>query len=113
MSASGWHRSRPRQSTLTTTQRGLGHDHQQRRKRLIPAAIGQPCPGPWRGERSPNCTRILTAGLIDIDEDPPRRLGTPQRWRACCRACNRRAGAQLANAIMRARRTLRAQSRTW
>lgn len=102
----GWHRSKPRQRG-TTTQRGLGSDHQKRVKQLVPPAVGQPCPGPWRGTRSPNCTRTLIAGLIDLDEDPPRRLAKPQRFRPCCRPCNRRAGAQLANKLMRKPRTVR------
>lgn len=88
-----------------TTQRGLGHAHQALRQRLLPAAIGTVCPGPWHGKRSPRCTRIMVdPKLMDLDDDPPRVFGPPQRWRMCCTRCNRGAGAKLSNAMQAARR---------
>jgi hypothetical protein len=94
----------------TTTQRGLGYPYQQRRKALLPAALGTPCPGPWQGrpwsgKRSPRCTRIMVdPARMDLDEDPPRAIAPPERWRMCCRACNRGAGATLGNWMRRRKR---------
>lgn len=93
----------------TTTQRGLGAGHQALRKRLIPAALGTACPGPWHGPRSKHCTRIMTdPKRMDLDDRVPRAYGgtsTTTGARITCRACNRSAGARLGNQMRRARRT--------
>jgi hypothetical protein len=82
----------------TTTQRGLGASHQKRKNAMVPAAIGTLCPGPWRGRRSVNCVGIMaTRAHMDLDEDPPRVIAPPVRWRICCPPCNRGAGATLGN----------------
>lgn len=80
----------PRRST---TERGLGYAHQQRRKRLSPPQ-GDPCPfcrtPLWPGQR------------LDADHAVPRTLGgkdSPLRWAHA--SCNRRAGARLGNALRR------------
>ena len=95
----------------TTTQRGLGAPHQAKRKALLPAALGTPCPGPWQGSRSPRCTGLMVdRKLMDLDEDPPRAVAKPVRWRMCCVPCNRGWGAGFGN---RRRAQARAQPRRW
>ena len=84
----------------TTAQRGLGYRHQQRRKALMPAALNTPCPGPFHGPRSPRCTGLMTVSkLMHLDEDPPRALATPTRFRICCAPCNLSSGARLGNQL--------------
>jgi hypothetical protein len=83
---------------LTTTQRGLGGDHQQDRKRqLAQLRDGDPCPrcgGPmFRGQ------------LLDLDDFPGRVFGGPQVKRLAHRSCNRRAGAILGNRLRGMART--------
>lgn len=105
--ANGWHRnSRTRRSPLTTTQRGLGSDHQKRRKTALAALIeGTPCPF---------CGNPMTRDMqLDLDHGTPLRLGgNGGDSRLAHRACNRRAGAKLANAVRRSRRG-RLTSRAW
>ena len=86
----------------TTTQRGLGNEHQKRR-RLTPKPNGDPCPF---------CGAAMFADMaLDFDHAIPRALGgTAATGRWAHRRCNRRAGAKLGNA-MRARRGVR--SRDW
>ena len=72
---------------LTTTQRGLGYDHQRtRRERLAQLRDGDPCPrcgGPmFRGQ------------YLDLDDFPGRVFGGPQVKLLAHRSCNRRAGAR-------------------
>lgn len=90
----------------TTTERGLGAAHQAMRRRLIPAALGTPCPGPWTGPRSPRCTgAMVDPARMDLDDRIPRALGgtsTTTGGRICCTPCNRSHGARLGNR-MRAR----------
>jgi hypothetical protein len=72
---------------LSTTQRGLGYDHQlTRRERLAQLRDGDPCPrcgGPmFRGQ------------YLDLDDFPGRIFGGPQVKVLAHRYCNRRAGAR-------------------
>lgn len=84
-----------------TTQRGLGAGHQAMRRRLLPAALGTRCPGPWTGPRSPRCTGLMTdPARMDLDDRIPRALGgtsTTTGGRICCTPCNRAHGARLGN----------------
>jgi hypothetical protein len=89
----------------TTTERGYGYDHQRRRQALLPAALGQPCPGPAFGPRSPRCTGLmLNPKHMDLDHTTPKALGGRQGDRIVCSPCNRGSGARLGNAIRRATR---------
>jgi hypothetical protein len=86
---------------LTTTQRGLGYDHQLDRKRQLAALRdGDPCPrcgGPmFRGQ------------YLDLDDFPGRIFGGPQVKLLAHRYCNRRAGSRQREAAKRLR-----ASRTW
>jgi hypothetical protein len=86
---------------LTTTQRGLGYDHQlDRKRRLAALRDGDPCPrcgGPmFRGQ------------YLDLDDFPGRIFGGPQVKLLAHRYCNRRAGSRQREAAKRLR-----ASRTW
>ena len=94
----------------TTTERGLGAAHIRRRKALLPAAIGTPCPGPADGIRSRKCTGIIINGYADLDHTVPRALGGTAGDRIICSSCNRAAGARLGNKL-RAKKPKR--SREW
>ena len=87
--------------------------HRTLRARLLPAALGTICPGPWTGRRSPRCTVLMTQPrLMDLDDRIPRALGgtsTTTGARICCTACNRSAGARLGNRL----RQRRAPLPTW
>lgn len=100
---------------LTTTQRGYGHTHQQRRAILLPAALGTYCPGPSYGPRSPRCTgRMIDRKRMHLDHTVARALGGKHGDRIICAPCNTSSGARLGNALRRARSTRRrAQSRAW
>jgi hypothetical protein len=79
---------------LTTTQRGLGYDHQRiRRERMAALRDGDPCPrcgGPmFRGQ------------YFDLDDFPGRMFGGPQVKLLAHRYCNRRAGAAMREAAKR------------
>lgn len=92
----------------TTTQRGLGSGHQALRQKLLPAALGTRCPGPWSGRRSPRCTRVMAdPKRMDLDDRLPRALGgrsTVHGARICCSPCNRGHGAAMGNRMRAARR---------
>jgi hypothetical protein len=87
----------------TTTERGLGAAHQAMRRRLIPTALGTPCPGPWTGPRSKHCTGLMTdPRRMDLDDRVPRVFGgstTTTGGRICCTPCNRGHGARLGNRL--------------
>lgn len=102
-------------SRLTTTQRGLGHLHQQRRAALLPAALGTPCPGPSFGPRSRRCTGLMVdPKRMHLDHTVARALGGKHGDRIICAPCNTSSGARLGNALRRARtQRRRAQSRAW
>lgn len=68
----------------TTTQRGLGWEHQKRRAALLPHAYGQPCP--WCGETMERWQRL------DLDHTVPRAHGGTVGDRIMHRACNRERG---------------------
>ena len=92
----------------TTAERGLGSGHQALREQLLPAAYGQPCPGPWQGRRSPRCTQVMVdRRLMDLDDRVPRMLGgrsTVTGGRICCSPCNRSAGGRMGAMVTNARR---------
>lgn len=71
----------------TTTQQGLGKDHQRRRALMAPPA-GDPCP---------YCTKPMWPDQpLDADHVVARTLGGvdgPLRWAHA--SCNRRAGGQM------------------
>jgi hypothetical protein len=96
--------------TGSTTAKGLGWAHQQRRARLLPAAIGQPCP-----IRGPRCDGImLDPRRMDLDHSLARALGGTVGDRIVCSSCNRWLGAKLGNALRRQRSAMtRAMYQRW
>lgn len=85
---------------LTTTQRGLGGDHQAERKRqLALLRDGDLCPFCWRG--------MYRGQLLDLDDWPGRAYGGRQVKRLAHRSCNRRAGQAITSAILRVRANAR------
>jgi hypothetical protein len=92
----------------TTTQRGLGQQHQLQRKRLLRAALNTWCP-----LRLPGCDGLMVnPSRMDLDHTIPRVLGGTIGDRMVCRHCNRSAGATLGNQL---RQQVRAyvRSRQW
>lgn len=89
---------------LTTTQRGLGYDHQRERKRqLAQLRDGEPCP---------RCGRPMFRGqFLDLDDFPGRMFGGPQTKLLAHRSCNRRAGAYMREAAKRWR--MREAAKRW
>jgi hypothetical protein len=83
---------------LTTTQRGLGHDHQQDRKRqLAQLRDGDPCP---------RCgLPMYRSQKLELDHFPGRVFGGPQVRLLSHEFCNRRAGSRQREAAK--------QRRTW
>lgn len=81
----------------TTTQRGLGYEHQRRAAAMKRAALGMPCPGCGRA--------MLDVRLMDLDHSVPRALGGTVGDRVLCRRCNRAAGARLGNRLRSRRRS--------
>lgn len=86
-----------------TVERGYDADHKRERARLLPLAIGKPCP---------RCGRIMLGTSdpiprlrpLDLDHLTPIALGGKHGRRAIAhRYCNRAAGARLLNALRRAR----------
>lgn len=98
----------------TTTQRGYGHTHQRIAKALKLAALGQPCPGPSSGPRSPNCVGTMRS-ITDMDADhgTPLSQGGTQPNRVCCRACNRSHGGRLGAEATNTKRADSTPSRNW
>jgi hypothetical protein len=79
----------------TTTARGLGSEHQQRRKQLLPPAIGTPCP-----IQGPTCDRIMRdPKRMHLDHSRPRALGGTVGDRIVCMPCNTGRGAALGNRL--------------
>jgi 5-methylcytosine-specific restriction endonuclease McrA len=85
------HRFASAKPKLNSTQRGLGTDHQRRRKALLPAAIGKRCP--FCG------LPMLIGQKLELDHSIPRALGGRHGDRMAHAVCNRRAGARLGQAI--------------
>ena len=84
----------------TTTQRGLGSDHRKTKARLMPAALGQPCP-----IQGPRCDRIMTdPRRMQLDHSVPRILGGTRGDRIVCMPCNTGLGAALGNRLRAGRR---------
>jgi hypothetical protein len=82
---------------------GYGSRHRARRRQLLPAAVGRPCPG--------GCGRILRddpASHLDHSQTPLVVDATSVGDRILCGPCNTAAGARLGNE----RRNLR-PSRQW
>ena len=93
----------------TTTQRGLGADHQRRRRELLPDALGTPCP-----IAGPKCDGIMTAPRrLDLDHSHARALGGVEGDRITCSPCNRGAGARLGNQMRRTQRSTRVAIHDW
>jgi hypothetical protein len=89
----------------TTTQRGLGYQHQQRRKHLLPHAYGTPCP---------MCGDIMEHGdLLDLDHTIPRALGGTVGDRIVHRTCNRAAGGRLRHTLHPPQTAPLPTSRAW
>ena len=99
----------------TTTERGLGREHQQRRAALLPGALGTRCPGvgKWAGRCG---VLMVDPRRMDLDHTVPRALGGTVGDRIVCSRCNRSAGATLGNQLRRRVRTAArtvAPSRDW
>ncbi|SCL32029.1 hypothetical protein GA0070616_4376 [Micromonospora nigra] len=92
----------------TTTEQGLGWEHQQARAKALPKAWGQPCP---------YCGQPMLQGQdLDLDHAQPRALGGHHGPRRMAHAhCNRAAGSRLGAQLRRARRatTTQRHSRRW
>lgn len=84
---------------------GMPWEHRVERRRLLPAAFGQPCP---------MCNRVMhRVQRLDLDHLIPRALGGANGPRRIVHAsCNRRAGAELGRRLARARAQL-SRSRDW
>jgi hypothetical protein len=96
----------------TAAARGYGYDHQQRRKALLPDALGTPCPL----RVSSKCTGLMTdPALMDLDHSKALAQGGRVGDRIVCSSCNRSAGARLGNLLRRRRRRPRERrrSREW
>ena len=98
---------------LSTTQRGLGSDHQAARKAALAALRdGDPCARCELAGIYHAMTRNLvtwvngvpSSRFLDLDDFPGRAFGGPQVKRLSFRRCNRSAGARLGNSMRRARR---------
>ena len=77
----------PARKSLTTTQRGYGHDHRVRRQALISNAYGLPCP---------LCGSLMERGeALDLDHSTPLSVDPHSIGdRIVHASCNRRAGAR-------------------
>lgn len=95
----------------TTTEQGLGADH-QRRRRETPVPFGMPCP--FFGV-DPKCPGLLLPGQrLQFDHATPRAFGgdgTDSRW--AHGRCNEAAGARLRNARRRGMSQLRRWTDQW
>jgi hypothetical protein len=80
----------------TTTEQGLGWQHQQNREQLIPAALGKPCP---------DCGETMTdpAQMVADHSTQDRRRPAD---RIHCRKCSDRQGGQLGHAAVHNRSAL-------
>lgn len=80
---------------MTTTQRGYGRPHQQRRATLLATAYGQPCP---------ICGHLMLHGQdLDLDHTTPLIIDATSRGdRITHAACNRGGRVAIANAPRRA-----------
>ncbi len=65
--------------------------HRKARARMLPAAIGQPCPV---------CGEPMRADAVDLDHEHPRALGgTGPGTRIICSRCNRSRGGRLSRRL--------------
>jgi hypothetical protein len=104
-------RQRRAHHKANTTQRGYGHNHQQRRKALLPAALGTRCPA----HATPRCTTWMTdPRLMHLDHTTPLALGGTHGDRIICKPCNLSLGATLGNRMRQGVVAVRrAQTRAW
>jgi hypothetical protein len=107
---------------LSTTQRGLGGDHQAARKAALAALRdGDPCARcELAGIYHPMTRSLITwvngvpsSRFLDLDDFPGRAFGGPQVKRLSWRKCNRSAGARLGNSMRRARRPRKTVYNRW
>ncbi|HET6908892.1 MAG TPA: hypothetical protein VFH54_06090 [Mycobacteriales bacterium] len=92
----------------TTTEQGLGWEHQKLRRKLLPKAYGTPCG---------YCGQLMVRGQpLDLDHSTPRAFGGVRGDRMVHRRCNQSAGGRIGAAMtngtlhkLRRRRT----SRSW
>lgn len=90
----------PTRQRKSSTQRLLDYQHQQRRKALLPAAIGTRCP-----IAGPRCDGLMSdPRRMHLDHTLPRALGGTVGDRIVCMPCNCGDGARLGNRL-RARRS--------
>ena len=80
-----------------TTARGLGADHQRKRKALLPLAYGRPCPF---------CGCVMRQGqALDLDHQVMRMFGGADGpVRIAHAGCNRSMGAKIGNRLRKRRR---------
>lgn len=92
----------------TTTEQGLGWEHQQARAAALPKAWDTPCP---------YCGKLMLRGQnLDLDHQVARALGGHHGPRRMAHAhCNRSAGGKLGAQLRQARRTptTNRHSRRW
>lgn len=75
----------------TTTQQGLGWQHQKRRRQLLPAAIGHQCP---------LCGTTITTSNAALDHSEARALGNRGPGdRIICAPCNNSLGGKLSQRL--------------
>lgn len=88
----------------TTTQRGLGSEHQKARRALLAKlSDGDPCARcASRGIYHPMLRRYTR--LLEVDDFPGRVFGGPQTKALSWRRCNRQAGAIVGNKLRGLRR---------
>lgn len=91
--------------------------HRRLRARLIPAALGTPCPGDHvNGQpyRSPNCDRILTnPRRMHLAHTVPLAQGGTTADTINCAPCNLGAGATLGNHLRGITQRGHRTTRTW
>lgn len=82
------HRREARRARGTTTDQGLGWQHQQRRDQLLLDAIGTPCP---------DCGTMMTdpAHMVADHSDPRSTGARKPADRVHCRRCSDRQGGRL------------------
>lgn len=101
-------RDRPRRTHKWGPRVSVDSEHRKLRARMLPAAIGKPCPL----RISPKCTGLMTdPARMQLDHIVERVNGGPTTQANCrivCAPCNQRRGAQLGN--RNARRARHAQS---
>jgi hypothetical protein len=81
----------------------LDYAHQQRRKALLPAALGARCP-----IAGPKCDGVMTVpARMHLDHTVPRAVGGTVGDRIVCMPCNCGNGARLGNRLRQVRHQAR------